>query len=115
MNLAKNLFGKLFGDKGYIIRPELFEKLYELGIQLITKLRANMKNKLMELDDKLMLSKRGVVESSIRILKEILSIEHTRHRSKINGFAHLLSGLAAYFFYPSKPSIIKYDLCSLNN
>ena len=26
--LTQKLFGKLYGDKGYIVRPEIFEKLY---------------------------------------------------------------------------------------
>jgi hypothetical protein len=34
--LIKKLFGKLFGDKGYISQP-LFETLYEDGVRLVTK------------------------------------------------------------------------------
>ncbi|MBE8416775.1 IS982 family transposase, partial [Leptospira borgpetersenii] len=34
--LSKNIYGKLFGDRGYISQS-LFESLYEKGIQLITK------------------------------------------------------------------------------
>jgi hypothetical protein len=44
--LARALFGKLFGDRGYISQA-LFEQLWEQGVQLITKLRKNMKNKIM--------------------------------------------------------------------
>ncbi len=40
--LTRGLFGKLFGDKGYISQS-LFEQLYERGVQLITRLRKNMK------------------------------------------------------------------------
>jgi hypothetical protein len=36
--LARALFGKLFGDRGYISQA-LFEQLWEQGVQLITKLR----------------------------------------------------------------------------
>jgi hypothetical protein len=42
--LARVLFGKLFGDRGYISQ-KLFEQLWERRVQLITKLRKNMKNK----------------------------------------------------------------------
>jgi hypothetical protein len=42
--LTENVFGKLYGDKGYIINKDLFRKLYEKGIHLVTKIRANMKN-----------------------------------------------------------------------
>ncbi|UVS61131.1 MULTISPECIES: transposase [Nitrosomonas] len=44
--LTRSLFGKLFGDRGYISRS-LFEQLWEQGVQLITKVRKNMKNKLL--------------------------------------------------------------------
>ncbi|EMN02008.1 transposase, IS4-like family protein, partial [Leptospira noguchii str. 2007001578] len=44
--LVKNIYDKPFGDRGYISQS-LFESLYEKGIQLITKLKKNMKNKLM--------------------------------------------------------------------
>jgi hypothetical protein len=42
--LCKGLFGKLIGDRGYISQA-LFEQLLEtFNVQLITKLRKNMKN-----------------------------------------------------------------------
>jgi hypothetical protein len=43
--LSWKLFGKLFGGRG-CISQELFKLLYEQGVQLITKLKKNMKNKL---------------------------------------------------------------------
>jgi hypothetical protein len=36
--LAKDLFGKLFGDRGYISQ-DLFDNLYQKGIQLVTRPR----------------------------------------------------------------------------
>ncbi|HQJ83038.1 MAG TPA: transposase [Bacteroidales bacterium] len=45
-NLLQKIYGKLYGDKGYISKS-LFEKLFVDGIHLITKLRKNMKNSLM--------------------------------------------------------------------
>jgi hypothetical protein len=45
--LCRELCGKLFGDRGYISQT-LFEHLYEQGIELITRIRKNMKNKLMD-------------------------------------------------------------------
>ena len=42
----KKVFGKLFGDKGYISQT-LFEQLFIDGIHLITKIRKNMKNSIM--------------------------------------------------------------------
>ena len=51
--LVKGLFGKLFGDRGYISKV-LFETLYGDGLALITKLRKNMKQRLLPLFDKVM-------------------------------------------------------------
>ncbi|SDW27885.1 Transposase DDE domain-containing protein [Nitrosomonas communis] len=46
--LTRSLFGKLFGDQGHLSQP-LFEQLREQGVQLVTKVRKNMKNKLLPL------------------------------------------------------------------
>ena len=45
---------KLFSDRGYISQA-LFEQLWEQRVQLVTKVRKNMKNKLLPLFDKLLL------------------------------------------------------------
>lgn len=105
VKLTKKLFGKLFGDRGYLINEELFKKLYSHGVHLITKIRKNMKNKLMKVEDKLLLRKRGVIESVGSILKESASIEHSRHRSLSGFFCHVLAALVAYGFREKKPSI----------
>ena len=60
--LAKRLQDKLFADKGYISQ-KLFDSLFEEGIQLVTGLRVNMKNKLMPFYDKMMLRKRYIIET----------------------------------------------------
>lgn len=99
-----NIFGKLFGDKGYISK-DLFENLFIDGIHLITKIKKNMKNSLMHIHDKLLLKKRALVESVNDELKNICQIEHTRHRSMGNFLTNLLSGLIAYSFLPKKPSL----------
>jgi hypothetical protein len=102
--LVKRLFGKLFGDKGYLAQT-LREQLRQQGVELITKLKSNMKNQLMLLGDKLLLRKRAIVETVIDQLKNISQIEHTRHRSPINFMVHLIAGLIAYCFQPKKPSL----------
>ena len=58
--LAKGLYGKLFTDKGYISQ-KLFDFLFDDGIQLVTGLRVNMKNKLMPFYDRMMLRKRYIM------------------------------------------------------
>jgi hypothetical protein len=103
--LCSRLFGKLIADRGYISQP-LFEQLLDtFGVQLITKLRKNMKNRLLPLIDKLLLRKRAVIESVVDQLKNISQIEHTRHRSPINCFINIIAGLIAYCHRPKKPSL----------
>lgn len=102
--LTENLSGLLFGDKGYI-SGKLFHELYKRGLKLVTRLRSNMKNKLMSLGERLLLKKRGLIESVNGQLKEIFQIEHTRHRSVHNFLTNLMSGLLAYTFQKKKPSL----------
>ncbi|CAM4452157.1 MAG: hypothetical protein LEGION0398_MBIBDBAK_00767 [Legionellaceae bacterium] len=94
-DLVKGLIGKLFGDKGYISQ-ELFETLFEQGLQLFTRIKKNMKNKMMFLIDKLLLRKRAIIETVNNQLKNISQIEHTRHRSIFNFMVNILAALTAY-------------------
>lgn len=103
-SMTKGLLGKLFGDKGYISNS-LSAELLQRGLQLITNLRGNMKNRLMPLHDKLMLRKRFIIETINDQLKNISQIEHTRHRSPINFLVNLFAGLIAYCLQPKKPAI----------
>lgn len=102
--LVNRLWGKLFGDKGYLSRP-LTEQLRLRGIHLITKLKSNMKNRLILLADKLLLRKRSILETITDQLKNISQIEHTRHRSLANFMVNLVAGLIAYCHQPKKPSL----------
>jgi len=102
--LAKTLWGKLFGDKGYI-SVGLFEQLQRGGVKLITNIRANMKNHLMPMIDKILLRKRSLIETVNDQLKNVCQIQHTRHRSPLHFVVHLLAGLAAYSRQPKKPSL----------
>ena len=107
-SMTQNLWGKLFGDKGYISK-KLFDNLYERGIKLVTSVRKNMKNKLITLEEKILLRKRSLIETVIDQLKNVCQIQHTRHRSPINFMAHLIAGLIAYTKQPKRPSI-NYDI-----
>ncbi len=102
--LAAKLWGKLFGDRGYISQA-LFEQLFAKGVQLITPIRKNMKNRLMPLWDKLLLRKRSIIETINDQLKNISQIAHTRHRSVTNFLVNLVAGLLAYSHQPKKPSL----------
>ncbi len=103
-HLARRLFGKLFGDKGYISQP-LADQLLAQDVHLITGLRKNMKNRLLLLFDKLMLRKRALIETITDQLKNISQVAHTRHRSADNFLVNLVAGLIAYTHQPKKPSL----------
>jgi hypothetical protein len=110
--MTKELFGKLFGDKGYISKA-LSDILFGNGIQLITAVRRNMKSKALSNEEKLLLRKRSVIETVNDELKNICQAEHTRHRS-ISGFLlNIMSAIAAYSFFPKKASI-KNDIKETN-
>lgn len=102
-DMAKYLKGKIYGDKGYISK-KLSQELLDMGINLVTSIRKNMKPRIMSLFDKLVLKKRPMIESINNQLKNSFQIEHTRHRSPINAFSHIISALIAYCFNPNKPA-----------
>jgi DDE family transposase len=102
--LGKGLFGHLFGDRGYISQA-LHDALFPQGLELLTKIRKNMKNRLMRLWDKLLLRKRALIETINDQLKNISQIEHTRHRSVTGFMVNLVAGLVAYSHQPKKPSL----------
>lgn len=103
--LVNRLFGKIFADKGYLFQP-WFDYLYPtFSMQLNTKLRVNMKNRLMRLEDRWMLRKRVKVETIIDQLKNIFQSEHSRHRSVFNFLVNVLCGLIAYCQRLAKPSL----------
>lgn len=102
--LADSIFGKLYGDKGYISK-KLSGELLDKGVELITTVRKNMKKKFLSLWDRALLKKRFIIETVNDQLKNISYIEHSRHRS-IHGFIlNLLGGLIAYCLKDDKPSL----------
>jgi hypothetical protein len=102
--MTASLFGKLFGDRGYISQ-KLFQQLLEQNIQLITTIKKNMKNRLIPLIDKILLRKRSLIETVNDQLKNISQIEHTRHRCVPNFMVNIIAGLIAYTYQDKKPSL----------
>lgn len=102
--MIKEVFGKLFGDRGYI-SDKLAQYLWNDGIELKFKRRKNMKSMNLSDHDKVLLRKRAVIECVNDELKNICSLQHTRHRA-LHGFLNnAISSLCAYHFLPKKPSI----------
>jgi len=102
--LTEEITGKILGDKGYIF-SRLFKELHERGLQLITRLKKNLKNKLMLISEKMRLNQRGIIESVNDKLKNMCQIEHTRYRKVANFMVNLVGGLIAYTYQPQKPSL----------
>jgi len=108
-----DLTGFIYADKGYI-KQNLFINLYERGLKMVHGIKKNMPNKLMDLNEKILLRKRNIIETVFDYLKNKMNLEHTRHRSPINAFVHILSTFISYCFKKNKPSInYGFDL-SLN-
>jgi hypothetical protein len=102
--MTRGMFGKLFGDKGYISQ-RLFELLFERGLQLITQLKKNMKNKLLPLFDKILTRKRALIETVNDPLKNSSPMEPTRPRSIANFRVNWVAALIAYTYQDKKPSL----------
>jgi DDE family transposase len=103
-DMTKAIFGKLFGDKGYVSKA-LADLLWGNGIQMIAKPKKNMKNVNLSQHDRIILRKRAIIECVNDELKNICKLQHTRHRSVSNFLLNILGALAAYAFFPKKPSL----------
>ncbi len=76
------------------------------GIQLVTKVKNNMKNSLMSIADKILLRKRALIETVNDELKNIARIEHSRRRSFSNFIANSFVGYRSILlFWKKKPAI----------
>lgn len=98
-DLAKNLKGKLFGDRGYLSKKEKLKELEKKEIILITKSRKNMKIKQednLSEEDKTLLSKRNIIETVIGEIKRLTNICTTRIKNVYNYFVNILSSICAY-------------------
>jgi len=99
--LMQKLQGWLFGDRGYISH-QLVDRLMKMGVELVTRVKKNMKEKFIDPIKQQFLNQRGIIETIIDQLKNILHIDHSHHRSVINMQFNVLSGLLAYVFKPKK-------------
>jgi hypothetical protein len=82
------------------------QQFYENGLHIVTKTRKNMKNKLIPIQQKYELRKRGVIEAVNDILMTVCDIEHTRHRKSINALVHMMAALVSYNYLDNKPRVI---------
>jgi hypothetical protein len=102
--MSKGLFGKLVGDRGYISKI-LQEVLSQENVQLITRIKKTMKNRLLSVFDQILLRKRALIETINDQLKNICQIQRTRHRSTTNFCVNVVAALIAYTFKEKLPSL----------
>ncbi|MCK5814247.1 MAG: IS982 family transposase [Cocleimonas sp.] len=102
--MTQGLWGRLFGDKGYISKA-LTQALIEKKVRLVTPIKKNMKNKLIPIEDKVLLRKRSIIETINDLLKNSCCIDHTRHRSPMNFLVNLIAGLIGYTYRDKMPEI----------
>ena len=93
--LFSKIFGKLFGDRGYVGKP-FFDRMKEKMIHVVTALRSNMKPQIMEIGDSEKLNKRSIIETTFHLLKNHLNMQHTRHRSSVNFAVNIISSVCAF-------------------
>lgn len=103
--LVEHLFGRVFGDKGYLSQPLANQLMEDYAVKLITKVRSNMKKQVIDEGEKFFLRKRAIVETIYDQLKNISQIEHSRHRSLVGFMINVVGGLIAYCHQPKKPSL----------
>jgi len=103
--LAKNWFGKLLGDKGYISQKLTALLAQEYDVELITSIKKNMKSRVLAAFDKLILRKCSIIETINDQLKNVFNLEHSRHRSLTNFALNVVASLVAYSYQEKKPSL----------
>jgi len=111
--LTKGLRGEIFGDKGYISK-KVKTKLKEQGLELVTKIRKNMKPRLLPHSQEKKLQKRAVIECVINALKNKAYVEHARHRSFVGMINNITAAIAAYHFFDQKPKV-EFDIQNLQH
>jgi len=102
--MLTGVFGKLFGDRGYVSTALQEDVRRDFGVHLIARPRKNMVGTPLDPTDQALLRHRAVIESVWQQLKQVCQIEHTRHRSVGNFLVNLVAGLVAYCLKPLKPS-----------
>jgi hypothetical protein len=110
--LVRNMWGKLFGDKGYVFNS-LKLMLAEQNLDFITKLKKNMKVQQISAVDKILLRKRAIIETVFDQLTNISQIERSRHRSFWNFLVSIIAGRIAYT-WREKKQCLNYNVKKLS-
>ena len=101
ISMCQGLEGYIFADRGYISKDKE-TTLAKQGLKLITTLKKNMKKVFRTKTEKSLLRNRGMIETMIDYLKNSLMLWHTRHRSPMNAFTHLMACMSAWIIAPTE-------------
>ena len=101
ISMCEGLEGYIFADRGYISKDKE-STLAKQGLKLVTTLKKNMKKVFRTKAEKSLLRNRGMIETMIDYLKNSLMLWHTRHRSPMNAFTHLMACMAAWIIAPTE-------------
>ena len=74
-------------------------------MQLVTKVKINMKNSLTSIADKILPGKKALIETVNDELENIAQTGNSRHSSFDNFIANALPAIAACCFFEKKPAI----------
>ena len=102
--VSAEVSGNLYADRGYISK-DLRQLLSKRGINLVYKVRKNMKPLPLSVAGEAFLKKHVLIESVIKELKTQTQLEHTRHRSLENFQVNAIAALIAYTYLLKKPTL----------
>ena len=76
MDMVKGITDKLIGDKSYISK-KLSAELFKQKVTLITKIKKNMKNILMDITDRMILMCRSFIKTIFSSMKSLNTMIHS--------------------------------------
>ena len=105
--LFKGLQGVFFADKGYLTKLKGWLK--SQGVELITKVRKNMKRPPLTHKQKHYLKRRSLIETVFGLMTFQCDLDHTRHRSQKGFFINIFTAIIAYTYLDNRPQIKRYS------
>ena len=105
--LTEGLEGLFVADAGYLLKPEVLQRLYETHRRFWTATRKNMKRIMSEQQAKL-LRKRNRIETVWDVLKERFQLVYHAARSITGLFRHYFYSIAS-FLISQRQSFTHFD------
>jgi hypothetical protein len=98
-SLTEGLTGLFVGDAGYLLKQEVFQRLFEKHIHILAASRKNMK-RLMTKEQAILLRKRSIIETVWDVLKERYGLEFHLARNIIGLLRHYCYCLVSCMLQP---------------